>query len=106
MASPFPDQEKGHDVGVNASDRDSDEEFVKDGDINYKVAEGANTSIATYQDARGAPVEKQSPLGYSVDSWVSLCLNINQMIGTGIFSTRKISNPDFSIVNLVIFGSH
>lgn len=90
MASLFADQEKGHDVGVNASDRDSsDEEFVKDGDIAYKVAESANTSIATYQDARGAPVEKQSPLGYSVNTWVSLCLNINQMIGTGIFSTRK-----------------
>ncbi|RAO68625.1 uncharacterized protein BHQ10_004637 [Talaromyces amestolkiae] len=88
MASLFPDQEKGQDVGVNTSDRDSsDEEFVKDGDIAYKVAEGANTSIATYQDARGAPVEKQSPLGYSVNSWVSLCLNVNQMIGTGIFST-------------------
>ncbi|KAI7971718.1 hypothetical protein EIK77_002719 [Talaromyces pinophilus] len=98
MASvlPFPDQEKGHDVGVNASDRDSDEEFVKDGDIAYKVAEGANTSIATYQDARGAPVERQSPLGYSVDSWVSLCLNINQMIGTGIFSTRKTLTLTFS----------
>lgn len=87
----FPDQEKGRDVGVNTSDKDSEEEFVKDGDIAYKVAEGANSSIATYQDARGAPVEKQSPLGYSVDSWVSLCLNINQMIGTGIFSTRKTS---------------
>lgn len=88
MASFFPDQEKGHNVAVsNDSDRDSSEEFVKDDDVVYKIAEGANNSFPTYQDARGAPVEKHSPLGYSVNSWVSLCLNVNQMIGTGIFST-------------------
>ncbi|KAJ5762841.1 hypothetical protein N7533_001522 [Penicillium manginii] len=53
----------------------------------YTAAEGLNSSITTYQDASGAPVETSSPLGYSVGFMAALCLNINQMVGTGIFST-------------------
>lgn len=88
--SPFEDREKGENVDVSTTNQDSKEDFLVDGDISYTVAEGANSSTATYQDARGAPVETNSPLGYSVNQWVSLCLNINQMVGTGIFSTRKM----------------
>jgi hypothetical protein len=56
----------------------------------YTAAEGLNSSITTYQDASGAPVETSSPLGYSVGFMAALCLNINQMVGTGIFSTREL----------------
>ncbi|CAI7664009.1 unnamed protein product [Penicillium manginii] len=57
----------------------------------YTAAEGLNSSITTYQDASGAPVETSSPLGYSVGFMAALCLNINQMVGTGIFSTQYAS---------------
>ena len=66
-----------------------DNDTLQDGAANYTVTVGMNSSKATYQDATGAPVETDSPLGYSVNLWVTLALNINQMVGTGIFSTRK-----------------
>lgn len=91
-SSYLSDQEKGNEVKVSTANNST--ESIQDGDIHYSVTETANAGTATYQDARGAPVEVESPLGYSVDSWVSLCLNINQMVGTGIFSTREM--PDLS----------
>ncbi|CAI7625077.1 unnamed protein product [Penicillium bialowiezense] len=65
----------------------SEGRIIKDGGLTFTAAEGINSTAVTYQDAAGAPVETNSPLGYSVSFWTSLCLNINQMIGTGIFST-------------------
>ncbi|KAF3353391.1 hypothetical protein VdG1_08375 [Verticillium dahliae VDG1] len=38
-------------------------------------------------EAAGAPVESKSPLGYHVNWLTVIFLNINMMIGTGIFST-------------------
>lgn len=72
----------------NESTSSGGEEIIQNGSVNYTVAVGMNSTKATYQDASGAPVETDSPLGYSVNFWTSLCLNINQMVGTGIFSTR------------------
>lgn len=64
-------------------------EVIHDGDLTYTVAKAQNGSGLTYQEAVGAPVESKSPLGYHV-GWVTVIfLNVNQMIGTGIFSTRK-----------------
>lgn len=40
-------------------------------------------------DASGAPVETISPLGYHVGWAGILFLNVSQMVGTGVFSTRK-----------------
>ncbi|KAJ5460822.1 amino acid transporter [Penicillium daleae] len=65
----------------------SDDYVIREGSTEYTAAEGLNSSTVTYQDASGAPVETTSPLGYSVDVIVGFCLNINQMVGTGIFST-------------------
>lgn len=71
-----------------ASDSDSEPSVIHDGDLAFQRVKGGNNSGATYQEAVGAPVESQSPLGYHV-GWASiLFLNVNQMIGTGIFSTR------------------
>lgn len=68
-------------------DTSSDLEVVRDGDLTYTVVKAQNGSGATYQEAVGAPVESKSPLGYHV-GWVTVIfLNVNQMIGTGIFST-------------------
>lgn len=54
---------------------------------------GCNDSTPTYQEASGAPVENISPLGLHVTELTAIFLNIGQMIGTGVFSTRK-SSPE------------
>ncbi|KAI9151662.1 High-affinity methionine permease [Paramyrothecium foliicola] len=66
---------------------DSEPSVIRDGDLAYTLAKAGNGSKPSYQEAVGAPVESQSPLGYQV-SWITVIfLNVNQMIGTGIFST-------------------
>lgn len=89
MGLPFwGDREK--DAGISVREHNaSQESTIQDGSVKYTAAEGINSTSVTYQDASGAPVETDSPLGYSVSFWTSLCLNINQMVGTGIFSTRE-----------------
>ncbi|KAE8135446.1 amino acid permease-domain-containing protein [Aspergillus pseudotamarii] len=87
MGRPFwHDGEK--DAGISVREHNATHEStIQDGEVKYTAAEGINSTSVTYQDASGAPVETDSPLGYSVSFWTSLCLNINQMVGTGIFST-------------------
>lgn len=63
---------------------------VSDGSITYVAEKGGNTSVPTYQEANGAPVENESPLGYAVGPITIIFLNISKMIGTGIYSTRKL----------------
>jgi hypothetical protein len=61
---------------------------LKNGSLDFIYQQGGNSSEPTYQEASGAPVEVQNPLGYQV-AWVTVIfLNIGQMIGTGVFSTR------------------
>jgi hypothetical protein len=61
------------------------------GSLEFIGQQGGNGSLPTYQEATGAPIETKSPLGLDV-SWVAIiALNINQMIGTGVFSTREAS---------------
>lgn len=45
--------------------------------------------VPVYQDGNGAPVEQVSPLGYHVGYAGIMFLNVSQMIGTGVFSTRE-----------------
>ncbi|KAI0555228.1 high-affinity methionine permease [Xylaria curta] len=68
-------------------DSSSDLEVIHDGDLTYTVAKAHNGSGVTWQEATGAPVESKSPLGYHVGWATVIFLNVNQMIGTGIFST-------------------
>lgn len=63
---------------------------ISDGSLTYVGNQGGNNAPPTFQEASGAPVEGQSPMGYSVNAFTILFLNINMMIGTGIFSTRKL----------------
>jgi hypothetical protein len=59
--------------------------------LEFISQQGGNGSLPTYQEATGAPIETTSPLGLDV-SWLAIIgLNINQMIGTGVFSTREKS---------------
>ncbi|CZR62138.1 related to high affinity methionine permease [Phialocephala subalpina] len=60
---------------------------ISDGSIKYVGNQGGNNAPPTFQEASGAPVESESPMGYSVNAFTILFLNINMMIGTGIFST-------------------
>ncbi|KAJ5261569.1 hypothetical protein N7497_004031 [Penicillium chrysogenum] len=79
MGIPSPVREYTESVPqYESSDNDS---------LQYTTEVGGNTSKATYQEASGAPVEVNSPLGYSV-GWVTVIfLNLSKMIGTGVFST-------------------
>jgi hypothetical protein len=74
---------------------DSEPSVIRDGDLAFTKVEGGNGGGKTYQEAAGAPVEHDSPLGYHVGSITIIFLNINKMIGTGIFSTRMRSLPCF-----------
>ncbi|KAJ4141886.1 hypothetical protein NW754_014676 [Fusarium falciforme] len=66
---------------------DSEPHVIQDGGLAYTRVKGGNGSKPSYQEAVGAPVESDSPLGYNV-GWVTVIfLNVNMMIGTGIFST-------------------
>ncbi|CAG8919557.1 unnamed protein product [Penicillium salamii] len=78
-------------VDSNPQDDSSDGDSLK-----YTNEVGGNTTRATYQEASGAPVEVNSPLGYSV-GWVTVIfLNLSKMIGTGVFSTRMCT-PNIGI---------
>ena len=78
-------EERGRQEALN----DTTGEF-SDGSVHYVVATAGNDSEVSYQDAIGAPIEVDSPLGYAVGPITIIFLNISKMIGTGIFSTRTL----------------
>ncbi|KAI9163422.1 High-affinity methionine permease [Paramyrothecium foliicola] len=63
------------------------ESEFSDGSLKYVGETGGNSSAVTYQEASGAPVEAESPLGYSVGPATIVMINVTMMIGTGIYST-------------------
>lgn len=69
---------------------------IHEGTLAYVRFQSGNEAGASYQEAVGAPVESKSPLGYHVNWLTVIFLNINMMVGTGIFSTRKAHLPSFS----------
>ncbi|KAJ3539462.1 hypothetical protein NM208_g5486 [Fusarium decemcellulare] len=72
---------------VNYTSDSSDPALLRDGDLAFTRVQGGNGSKPSYQEAIGAPVESNSPLGYHV-GWITIIfLNVNQMVGTGVFST-------------------
>ena len=64
---------------------------LTEGSLEFTVAQGANGSLPSYQEASGAPVEIKSPLGYFVGPVTIVFLNISMMVGTGVYSTRQSS---------------
>ncbi|KAJ0416890.1 amino acid permease-domain-containing protein [Aspergillus carlsbadensis] len=62
---------------------------VNNATVQYISEKGGNDAPPTYQDASGAPVEKASPLGYSVGPVTITLLNITMMIGAGIYVTPQ-----------------
>ena len=68
---------------------------LTEGSLEFTVAQGGNGSLPSYQEASGAPVETNSPLGYFVGPVTIVFLNISMMIGTGVYSTRESSAEVF-----------
>jgi hypothetical protein len=72
----------------NRSDETIDAATVKE--KNAQIGEQIFVDgVPVYQDGNGAPVEQVSPLGYHVGWAGILFLNVSQMVGTGVFSTRE-----------------
>ncbi|KAL4757200.1 amino acid/polyamine transporter I [Aspergillus foveolatus] len=57
--------------------------------VQYISERDGNDAPPTYQDASGAPVENNSPLGYSVGPVTITLLNITMMIRARIYSTPQ-----------------
>ncbi|KAF3764180.1 amino acid transporter [Cryphonectria parasitica EP155] len=91
---PFSQREQAPD---NVGD---DQSEVTDGTLYYVVEKAGNDSGPTYQEASGAPVEIESPLGYDVGSITIIFLNISMMIGTGVYSTPSTILKDTGSVGL------
>ena len=80
--------------------------LLTEGSLEFTVARGGNESLPSYQEASGAPVETNSPLGYFVGPITVVFLNISMMIGTGVYSTREIlSQLEIEAVWLTSFCS-
>ena len=73
--------------GFSDSDGGEPAAQISTGTTQYIGEKGGNNAPLTYQDASGAPVEHESPLGYSVNPVTLTLLNITMMIGAGIYST-------------------
>ncbi|KAL2158694.1 hypothetical protein VTH06DRAFT_4176 [Thermothelomyces fergusii] len=90
---PFRSGEGGEGEGGGTSSSSSVDRYpdssgeVTDGSLKYTLEKGGNDSPVSYQEASGAPVEHNSPLGYDVGSVTIIFLNVSKMIGTGVYST-------------------
>ena len=93
FASRFLPSGRGQTSEVKVSDSATGQDFVDEGEFKYVVEKAGNGSGPSYQEVSGAPVEVNSPLGYSVGPITVLFLNISMMIGTGIYSTREYRCP-------------
>ncbi|KAL2145695.1 hypothetical protein VTI28DRAFT_6570 [Corynascus sepedonium] len=78
---------EGQNEGTSSSLNRHDSAEVTDGSLKYTLEKGGNDSPESYQEASGAPVERQSPLGYDVGAVTIIFLNVSKMIGTGVYST-------------------
>ncbi|PYH49516.1 high affinity methionine permease [Aspergillus saccharolyticus JOP 1030-1] len=88
---------------IETDERSEEFSVIEDGDLQYTAAGGVNSAKATYQEASGAPIEIKSPLGYSVGAISVIGLNLNQMIGTGVFSTPATVLSGAGSVGLALF---
>ncbi|CAF9912372.1 MAG: hypothetical protein ALECFALPRED_008100 [Alectoria fallacina] len=75
---------------------------LTEGSLEFIVAQGGNGSLPSYQEASGAPVETNSPLGYFVGPVTVMFLNISTMIGTGVYSTPATILKDTGSVGVAL----
>lgn len=74
--------------------------IVEKGKLDYVVESGGNNSGPSHQEASGAPVETNSPLGYSVGPVTIIFLNLSKMVGTGVYSTPAVILSNLGSVGL------
>ncbi|KAF4970846.1 hypothetical protein FSARC_2212 [Fusarium sarcochroum] len=99
---PFGDRKA---ATAEASERGKDNGGeISDGSFHYVAQKAGNNSEVSYQEAVGAPVEANSPLGYSVGPVTIVFLNISKMIGTGVFSTREYSGTGSVGLSLIYWA--
>jgi hypothetical protein len=89
---------------IESEERSDNGSIIDSGSLQYTAEGGQNSSKLTYQEASGAPVEVNSPLGYSVGSITVVFLNLSKMIGTGVFSTRMSASIPSVAPGDVSFG--
>jgi len=99
FASFWQDARKSGQQYLATQHAESLESVVRYGNLEYTKETAGNESQPSYQEASGAPVEKESPLGYEINWFTVIFLNIGQMIGTGVFSTRMLLS-DLKISNI------
>ncbi|KAB8071834.1 amino acid permease-domain-containing protein [Aspergillus leporis] len=88
---------------IESEERSDNGSIIDSGSLQYTAEGGQNSSKLTYQEASGAPVEVNSPLGYSVGSITVVFLNLSKMIGTGVFSTPSSVLRGAGSVGLSLF---
>ncbi|KFY27064.1 hypothetical protein V493_03715 [Pseudogymnoascus sp. VKM F-4281 (FW-2241)] len=103
FASFWQDARKSGQQYLATQHAESVESVVRDGNLEYTKETAGNESQPSYQEASGAPVEKESPLGYEINWFTVIFLNIGQMIGTGIFSTPGSILKGLGSVGLSLF---
>jgi hypothetical protein len=70
-----------------SSNNGTDAGEVSAGSLQFVSEKAGNDSGVSYQEASGAPVETNSPLGYNAGPFFIIFLNVGKMIGTGVYST-------------------
>ncbi|RAK87617.1 high affinity methionine permease [Aspergillus costaricaensis CBS 115574] len=99
----LPFTTKAEEAGATSEQASDTLSVIDDGNLQYTVDGGANSSKRTYQEASGAPIESKSPLGYSVGAVTVIFLNLSKMIGTGVFSTPSTVLDGAGSVGLSLF---
>ncbi|PLB54187.1 high affinity methionine permease [Aspergillus steynii IBT 23096] len=84
-------------------ERSDNASIIDDGSLHFYAEGGANSKEVTYQEASGAPIEVDSPLGYSVGYVTVIFLNLSKMIGTGVFTTPSSVLSGAGSVGLSLF---
>jgi amino acid transporter len=74
--------------------------IIAEGTLKFALEKSENSSIPSYQEVSGAPVEARSPLGYHVGSITVVFLNMSKIIGTGVYSTPATILTDTGSVGL------
>ncbi|KAI9833449.1 MAG: hypothetical protein M1819_003607 [Sarea resinae] len=97
--SASTDLKHGETAHAVETSRDS---VLQDGGLEFTLEYAQNGSKPSYQEATGAPVETDSPLGYNVGWLTTVFLNLGQMIGTGVFSTPGTIFDEVGSVGLAL----
>ncbi|EPE30545.1 hypothetical protein GLAREA_03512 [Glarea lozoyensis ATCC 20868] len=103
LASFWQDATKSGQQYLGTQRAESIESVVRDGNLEFTKETAGNDSQPSYQEASGAPVERESPLGYEINWFTVIFLNIGQMIGTGVFSTPGSILKGLGSVGLSLF---